>query len=246
MTNFSYIADGPKGRITSPFGNRFHPVKKIWKKHAGLDIGTISGTDILAMADGVVVDSKMTNNACGGTIAIDHGIVDGKKLKTRFCHCSKLEKKVGDQVKKGEVIAKSGGGPTDEGRGTSTGPHIHFEVYENGRTVDPKPYYDGSTVGLTPDSEPSTTTTQSDEPTKPIEPITSQSSDQEIENFIKYMISGKEMTNQEKNKALLPLLSSIGLGRVGDILSLSSAFQSESVQYLKNLTEEIKRMKKLL
>jgi len=240
MTNFSYIADGPKGRITSPFGNRFHPVKKIWKKHAGLDIGTISGTDILAMADGVVVDSKMTNNACGGTIAIDHGIVDGKKLKTRFCHCSKLEKKVGDQVKKGEVIAKSGGGPTDEGRGTSTGPHIHFEVYENGRTVDPKPYYDGSTVGLTPDSETTTDITPSIDPTKKITP---QSSDQEIENFIKYLIGGKDMTIDQKNKALMPLVKKLSPG-LADLLG--SAIQKESSEYFIKLTEDIKRIKKLL
>ena len=240
MTNFSYIADGPKGRITSPFGNRFHPVKKIWKKHAGLDIGTISGTDILAMADGVVVDSKMTNNACGGTIAIDHGIVDGKKLKTRFCHCSKLEKKVGDQVKKGEVIAKSGGGPTDEGRGTSTGPHIHFEVYENGQTVNPKPYYDGSLVGLKSDSETDTSISPS---TEPIKQITPQSSDQEIENFIKYLIGGKDMTIDQKNKALMPLVKKLSPG-LADLLG--SAIQKESSEYFIKLTEDIKRIKKLL
>jgi murein DD-endopeptidase MepM/ murein hydrolase activator NlpD len=165
MTNFSYIANAPKGKITSPFGNRFHPVKKIWKKHAGLDIAHPTGEEVLAMADGVVVDSKMKNNACGGTITIDHGIVDGKKLKTRFCHCSELKKNVGDQVKKGEVIAKSGGGKTDVGRGTSTGAHIHFEVYENGRTVNPKPYYDGSSTGIKPNTEGPTT-----------EPIDTQSS----------------------------------------------------------------------
>ena len=128
MESFSYIAKAPKGVITSKFGNRFHPVSKKWKKHSGLDIAHKTGTEVLAMADGVVIDSKMANNNCGGTIEIDHGDINGKKIKTRFCHCSKLEKDVGDQVKKGEVIAKSGGGPTDEGRGTSTGAHIHFEV----------------------------------------------------------------------------------------------------------------------
>ena len=243
MTNFSYIANAPKGKITSPFGDRFHPVQKIWKKHAGLDIAHPTGEEVLAMADGVVVDSKMKNNACGGTITIDHGIVDGKKLKTRFCHCSELKKNVGDQVKKGEVIAKSGGGPTDEGRGTSTGPHIHFEVYENGQTVNPKPYYDGSKLGVTPDSED---TTDSDTTTEPIKPITSQSSDEEMENFIKYLISGKEMTNQQKNKALLPVLSAMGLDKVADIIGASGLTQKESVENFMKLTEDIKRIKKLI
>ena len=243
MTNFSYIANAPKGKITSPFGDRFHPVKKIWKKHAGLDIAHPTGEDVLAMADGVVVDSKMRNNACGGTITIDHGIVDGKKLKTRFCHCSELKKNVGDQVKKGEVIAKSGGGKTDVGRGTSTGAHIHFEVYENGQTVNPKPYYDGSKLGVTPDSED---TTDSDTTTEPIKPITSQSSDEEMENFIKYLISGKEMTNQQKNKALLPVLSAMGLDKVADIIGASGLTQKESVENFMKLTEDIKRIKKLI
>jgi len=156
MTNFSYITNTSKGRITSPFGNRVHPTLGKVKKHSGLEIAHPTGTEVLAMTDGVVIQSEMANNACGGTIAIDHGMVDGKKLKTRFCHNSKLLKKVGDNVKKGEVIAISGGGKNDVGRGRSTGPHIHFEVYENGQTVNPKPYYDGSKLGVTPDSENTT------------------------------------------------------------------------------------------
>lgn len=240
MTNFSYITNTSKGRITSPFGNRVHPTLGRVKKHSGLDIAHPTGTEVLAMTDGVVIQSEMANNACGGTIAIDHGMVDGKKLKTRFCHNSKLLKKVGDNVKKGEVIAISGGGKSDVGRGRSTGPHIHFEVYENGQTVNPKPYYDGSSVGLKSDSG---TTTDSDTST---EPITSQSSDEEMENFIKYLISGKEMTNQQKNKALLPVLSAMGLDKVADIIGASGLTQKESVENFMKLTEDIKRIKKLI
>ena len=237
MTNFSYITNTSKGRITSPFGNRVHPTLGKVKKHSGLDIAHPTGTEVLAMTDGVVIQSEMANNACGGTIAIDHGMVDGKKLKTRFCHNSKLLKKVGDNVKKGEVIAISGGGKNDVGKGRSTGPHIHFEVYENGRTVNPKPYYDGSKLGVTPDSED---TTNSDTTT---EPITSQSSDEEIKNFINYMISGKDMTIDQKNKALMPLVKKLSPG-LADILS--SAIQKESKEYFIKLTEDIKRIKKLL
>jgi hypothetical protein len=243
MTNFSYITNTSKGRITSPFGNRVHPTLGKVKKHSGLDIAHPTGTEVLAMTDGVVIQSEMANNACGGTIAIDHGMVDGKKLKTRFCHNSKLLKKVGDNVKKGEVIAISGGGKNDVGRGRSTGPHIHFEVYENGQTVNPKPYYDGSKLGVTPDSED---TTDSDTTTEPIKSITSQSSDEEMENFIKYLISGKEMTNQQKNKALLPVLSAMGLDKVADIIGASGVTQKESVEDFMKLTEDIKRIKKLI
>lgn len=242
MENFSYIANASKGRITSPFGGRYHPVSKKYKKHAGLDIAHPTGTEVLAMADGVVIDSKMTTNACGGTIAVDHGEINGKKVKTRFCHNSKLLKNKGDIVKKGDVIAISGGGKNDVGRGTSTGPHIHFEVYENGTTVDPKPYYDGS-IKITSQN---TETNIDKEPSKN---ITANSSDEEVENFIKYLISGKEMTNQEKNKALLPVLSAMGLDKVADIIGASSAsnlFQKESIEHFSKLSEDIKKIKKLI
>jgi len=240
MTNFSYITNTSKGRITSPFGNRVHPTLGKVKKHSGLDIAHPTGTEVLAMTDGVVIQSEMANNACGGTIAIDHGMVDGKKLKTRFCHNSKLLKKVGDNVKKGEVIAISGGGKNDVGKGRSTGPHIHFEVYENGQTVNPKPYYDGSLVGLKSDSETDTSISPS---TEPIKQITPQSSDQEIENFIKYLIGGKDMTIDQKNKALMPLVKKLSPG-LADLLG--SAIQKESSEYFIKLTEDIKRIKKLL
>jgi hypothetical protein len=116
-------------------------------------------------------------------------------------------------------------------------------VYENGRTVNPKPYYDGSKLGVTPDSED---TTDSDTTTEPIKSITSQSSDEEMENFIKYLISGKEMTNQQKNKALLPVLSAMGLDKVADIIGASGVTQKESVEDFMKLTEDIKRIKKLI
>jgi hypothetical protein len=108
------------------------------RSHAGIDLAAKSGTEVLAPLDGEVFDSAIRDNACGGTIAVDHGNINGKKIKTRFCHNSKLLKNKGDTVKKGDVIAISGGGRKDVGRGTSTGPHIHFEEYENGSPVNPK------------------------------------------------------------------------------------------------------------
>ena len=79
-----------------------------------------------------------------------------------------------------------------------------------------------------------------------IKSITPQSSDEEMENFIKYLISGKEMTNQQKNKALLPVLSAMGLDKVADIIGASGLTQKESVENFMKLTEDIKRIKKLI
>lgn len=138
MASFGNITHGPKSKITSKFGNRIHPKTKKYSNHKGIDIRADIGTDILAMADGVVTDSAIRNNFCGGTLKIDHGIIDGKKIETRFCHLSNIPKKVGDKVKQGEVVAKSGQS------GRVTGPHIHFEVIVDGQHVNPEPYYNGS------------------------------------------------------------------------------------------------------
>jgi hypothetical protein len=250
MENFSYIANGSKGRITSPFGERMHPVSKKWKKHHGLDIAHPTGTEVLAMADGVVIDSQMTNNACGGTIAVDHGNINGKKIKTRFCHNSKLLKNKGDTVKKGDVIAISGGGRKDVGRGTSTGPHIHFEVYENGSPVNPKPYYDGSIKINSQDIEDDGQLTTTDS-----KPELSQTKKSDFEDIMKYLTTDtSKMTNQEKNKALMPLLSMLGLNDLRSIMD-----KPELTGDLKNqdevkkelgkilaMNEEIKRFKRLI
>ena len=88
--------------------------------------------------------------------------------------------------------------------------------------------------------------TEPDDILAAIKPITSQSSDEEMENFIKYLISGKEMTNQQKNKALLPVLSAMGLDKVADIIGASGLTQKESVEDFMKLTEDIKRIKKLI
>jgi len=248
MTNFSYITNTSKGRITSPFGNRVHPTLGKVKKHSGLDIAHPTGTEVLAMTDGVVIQSEMANNACGGTIAIDHGMVDGKKLKTRFCHNSKLLKKVGDNVKKGEVIAISGGGKNDVGRGRSTGPHIHFEVYENGQTVNPKPYYDGSSTGIKPNTEgPTTEPIDTQSSTKP--ELSKISGVDDFENLLKYFNSDtSKMTNQQKNKALMPLLSMLGLDELKDILDKPeiTGDVKKEVEKLTKMNEEIKRFKRLI
>lgn len=116
--------------ITSKFGYRTHPTTKQYKLHTGIDIGVGSGTNVLAAADGVVTISG-NHTAYGKYISINHGGGVG----TLYAHNSQLLVSVGQSVKKGQVIAKSGN------TGWSTGPHLHFEVLINGSPVDPMKYF---------------------------------------------------------------------------------------------------------
>lgn len=122
--------------VNSPFGPRWGSI------HYGVDLRARSGTEIRTPLDGEVIDAKTKNNACGGTIFIKHA--DG--YKTRYCHCKQINVSKGDIVKKGDVIGLTGGGSGDSGRGRSSGPHLHFEVYKDGKPVDPMDHL-GSEVG---------------------------------------------------------------------------------------------------
>jgi len=119
-------------KITSQYGNRNHPILKKKKMHTGIDIAVPSGTDVIAANTGKVIYSGY-NGGYGNTVIIDHG----GKISTLYAHNSKLLVKVGDKVEKGKVISKSGS------TGLSTGPHLHFEVRENGQHVDPMKYLTG-------------------------------------------------------------------------------------------------------
>ena len=119
-------------KITSQYGNRNHPILKKKKMHTGIDIAVPSGTSVIAANAGKVIYSGY-NGGYGNTVIIDHG----GKISTLYAHNSKLLVKVGDKVEKGKVISKSGS------TGLSTGPHLHFEVRENGQHVDPMKYLTG-------------------------------------------------------------------------------------------------------
>jgi len=119
-------------KITSQYGNRTHPILKKKKMHTGIDIAVPSGTSVIAANAGKVIYSGY-NGGYGNTVIIDHG----GKISTLYAHNSKLLVKVGDKVEKGQTISKSGS------TGLSTGPHLHFEVRENGQHVDPMKYLTG-------------------------------------------------------------------------------------------------------
>lgn len=118
-----------RGWITSPFGNRVSPFSGINKFHEGLDIAAQTGTPIMAPADGVVVKAGFSTGY-GNMVELSHGY----GIKTLFAHNSRLSVKAGQRIKRGDVICYVGDS------GSSTGPHLHYEVRLNNLPVNPIKY----------------------------------------------------------------------------------------------------------
>ena len=118
-----------RGWLTSGFGYRKSPFTGLNEKHDGWDIAARTGSNIRAPGDGTVI-LVGRQNGYGNFLEIDHGY----GLKTRFAHTTKNLVKVGDKVKRGQVIALVGN------TGRSTGPHLHYEVHLNGVPVNPRNY----------------------------------------------------------------------------------------------------------
>lgn len=124
------------GKISSVFGMRIHPIKGEPLFHSGIDIAADSGTPIFAIQDGTVIFSG-TKGGYGNCIILDHYYPDVPqipRLQTLYGHNSTLLVNEGSYVKRGQVIAYVGS------TGTSTGPHLHFEVRYNNMYVNPIDY----------------------------------------------------------------------------------------------------------
>lgn len=117
------------GYITSRFGFRIHPIKKTRLFHQGVDFASPRGSPVVAVADGVVTFSGR-QGGYGRMVEIRH--VDG--LVTRYAHNQENLVRDGQLVRQGQKIATVGSS------GTATGPHVHFEVLEGGKAVDPFRY----------------------------------------------------------------------------------------------------------
>ncbi len=118
-----------KGWITSGFGKRASPLTGEPGKHFGVDIANEVGSPIRAAADGLVTYSGW-ETGYGRVVVIEHGY----GFSTRYGHCSRIDVKVGDEVKRGQIISYVGS------TGRSTGSHVHYEVRIHGIPVDPEKY----------------------------------------------------------------------------------------------------------
>jgi murein DD-endopeptidase MepM/ murein hydrolase activator NlpD len=115
------------GRVSSGFGERFHPILGYERFHAGLDLAAAAGTPIVAAADGKVVSAGWAGGY-GRMVMIAHAA----GIETKYGHMSRIAAYAGEVVHRGEVIGYVGSS------GLSTGPHLHFEVTRNGRPVNPQ------------------------------------------------------------------------------------------------------------
>ncbi len=115
----------------SGWGYRIHPIYKIKQFHYGMDFTANIGTKVYATGDGTIKDVQSIGGGYGKWILIDHGF----GYETLYGHLNGFNVKIGDKVKRGSVIGFVGN------TGTSTGPHVHYEVHRNGEPVNPQYYY---------------------------------------------------------------------------------------------------------
>lgn len=124
------VANKDLKRMASGYGYRIHPIYQTRIFHEGMDFSCDIGTPVYATADGVIKKARW-ESGYGYLITIDHGY----GYETRYAHLKSFNVKAGQKVVRGEVIALSGNS------GRSSGPHVHYEVLQKGRPVNPANYY---------------------------------------------------------------------------------------------------------
>ena len=112
--------------ITSPYGTRMHPIFGASKFHNGIDLAA-NYENVYSVLDGIVTETGWDNNGGGNYIKVNHF----NRFETAYLHLSEIYYRVGEFVKAGFIIAKSGNS------GNSTGPHLHFSVKEFGQSINP-------------------------------------------------------------------------------------------------------------
>jgi murein DD-endopeptidase MepM/ murein hydrolase activator NlpD len=125
--------------VTSEYGMRLQPVLRIYRLHAGIDLRDYCNQPVYAGRDGTVVWAKYLSGY-GNQVMVDHGWVRGTSLMSSYSHLTRSVVTPGQQVRAGQVVGYAG-----QTGGVSTGCHLHFEVYVNGSTVNPR-----SSLGLPP------------------------------------------------------------------------------------------------
>jgi len=118
-------------RTASGYGMRMHPIYKIRKMHPGMDFSAPVGTPVFATGDAVVQKVSRSRRGYGNHIILDHGF----NYETLYAHLSKISVYRGQKIKRGEIIGYVGN------TGTSTAPHLHYEVLKNGKNLNPIYFY---------------------------------------------------------------------------------------------------------
>ncbi len=116
--------------VASGWGFRIHPIYHTRKFHYGMDFSAKTGTDVFATGN-AKVSYVGWRQGFGNTVILDHGY----GYQTLYAHLFKSLVHVGQKVKRGDIIALVGN------TGASVGPHLHYEVHQNGHPVDPRNYY---------------------------------------------------------------------------------------------------------
>ncbi|WP_448519291.1 M23 family metallopeptidase [Rhodoflexus sp.] len=124
------VAEKDGAMFISGYGMRMHPIYKVYKFHSGCDFSAPTGTPVYATGDGKVRMADY-DGGYGKCIEIDHGY----GYVTKYAHLSAYSVKVGQKVKRGQIIGKVGS------TGTSVSPHLHYEVIKKGQKVNPIAYF---------------------------------------------------------------------------------------------------------
>jgi murein DD-endopeptidase MepM/ murein hydrolase activator NlpD len=118
-------------RVASGFNWRIHPIYKVRHFHTGIDFTAPRGTEIYATGDGVIEDVLSKGRGYGNHVIVDHGF----GYQTLYAHMSRFKVRKGEKVKRGDVIGYVGS------TGTSTAPHLHYEVIKNGEKINPMNFF---------------------------------------------------------------------------------------------------------
>lgn len=125
------VANKDLKRLSSYYGYRTDPIYKVRKFHPGIDFSAPTGTEIYATGDGVVTKIIRSRSGYGNRLVIDHGF----GYETMYAHLHDFKVRKGEKVKRGQLIASVGN------TGKSTAPHLHYEIYKDGKRVNPIYYF---------------------------------------------------------------------------------------------------------
>ncbi len=125
------VANEDLTRMASGYGNRIHPIYKTEKMHWGMDFTANTGIEIYSTGNGKVETVENSNKGYGNHVVVNHGY----GYKTLYAHMSKVKVRPGQKVSRGDVLGFVGS------TGTSTAPHLHYEVIKDGEKINPVNFY---------------------------------------------------------------------------------------------------------